>query len=178
MKSTDSLSRDKLLGMYRTMVTIRTFETREAQIYRKGLQPGFVHLYLGEEAVATGVCAALRKDDFITFHEPGKNLRSLLLGENRPVWAFQAPNRTVAVDSNNQDIPERPGFFQITNVTDMEEVETTIGEDYLFPLRLHFSNDLGKLFSCPDLFPHLDLPIQNLPDLTQGVNPSAEVNFS
>jgi TPP-dependent pyruvate/acetoin dehydrogenase alpha subunit len=57
---------DRLLEMYRTMVTIRTFESREAQIYRQGLQPGFVHLYLGEEAVATGVCAALRKDDFIT----------------------------------------------------------------------------------------------------------------
>jgi TPP-dependent pyruvate/acetoin dehydrogenase alpha subunit len=52
--------------MYRTMVLIRTFETREAQIYRQGLQPGFVHLYLGQEAIATGVCAALRQDDYIT----------------------------------------------------------------------------------------------------------------
>jgi TPP-dependent pyruvate/acetoin dehydrogenase alpha subunit len=66
MPASDSLPREKLLRLYRTMVTIRTFETREAQIYRQGLQPGFVHLYLGEEAIATGVCAALRDDDFIT----------------------------------------------------------------------------------------------------------------
>jgi pyruvate dehydrogenase E1 component alpha subunit len=57
---------EKMLQMYRTMVMIRTFESKEANIYRQGLQPGFVHLYLGEEAIATGVCAALRKDDFIT----------------------------------------------------------------------------------------------------------------
>ncbi|MBA7493169.1 Acetoin:2,6-dichlorophenolindophenol oxidoreductase subunit alpha [subsurface metagenome] len=60
------LDKVKLLKMYKTMVTIRTFETREAEIYRQGLQDGFVHLYLGEEAIATGVCAALRPDDFIT----------------------------------------------------------------------------------------------------------------
>jgi TPP-dependent pyruvate/acetoin dehydrogenase alpha subunit len=64
--ATDLLPREQLLQMYRTMVTIRIFETREVQVYRQGLQPGFVHVYLGEEAVATGVCAALRKDDFIT----------------------------------------------------------------------------------------------------------------
>ncbi len=66
MPAIESIPREKLLTMYRTMVTIRTFEKREAQIYRQGLQPGFVHLYLGEEAIATGVCAALRKDDYIT----------------------------------------------------------------------------------------------------------------
>jgi len=55
-----------MLQIYRTMVMIRTFESKEASIYRQGLQPGFVHLYLGEEAIATGVCAALRQDDFIT----------------------------------------------------------------------------------------------------------------
>jgi len=66
MSATQPLTREILLRMYRTMITIRMFETREAQIYRQGLQPGFVHLYLGQEAIATGVCAALRGDDYIT----------------------------------------------------------------------------------------------------------------
>ena len=69
--ATDSLPREKMLRMYRTMVTIRTFETREAHIYRQGLQLGFVRLYLGDQAVATGVCTALRKDDFITSTQQG-----------------------------------------------------------------------------------------------------------
>jgi len=64
--TTYKLDKEKMLQMYRTMVIIRTFESKEASIYRQGLQPGFVHLYLGEEAIATGVCAALRQDDFIT----------------------------------------------------------------------------------------------------------------
>jgi pyruvate dehydrogenase E1 component alpha subunit len=65
-QKTHKPTKAKMLQMYRTMVMIRTFESKEAYIYRQGLQPGFVHLYLGEEAIATGVCATLRKDDFIT----------------------------------------------------------------------------------------------------------------
>lgn len=60
------IDKSKLLKMYETMITIRTFEGREAELYHQGLQDGFVHLYLGEEAIATGVCAALSPDDFIT----------------------------------------------------------------------------------------------------------------
>lgn len=58
--------KNKAIEMYKTMYTIRTFEERESQLYYQGLQDGFVHLYIGEEAIATGVCAALNKDDFIT----------------------------------------------------------------------------------------------------------------
>jgi len=65
-QSSKAISRKELIQMYRMMVTIRTFEQREAELYRQGLQDGFVHLYLGEEAIATGVCAVLRKDDYIT----------------------------------------------------------------------------------------------------------------
>ncbi len=52
--------------LYRKMVTIRRFEERTARLYAEGEVPGFVHLYAGEEAVAVGVCAALRHEDFIT----------------------------------------------------------------------------------------------------------------
>jgi pyruvate dehydrogenase E1 component alpha subunit len=55
-----------LLGIHRTMVRIRVFEERVGELFLARKLPGFVHLYLGMEAVAAGVCAALREDDFIT----------------------------------------------------------------------------------------------------------------
>jgi pyruvate dehydrogenase E1 component alpha subunit len=55
-----------MLRMYEQMRTIRSFEERVEQLYRSAKMPGLAHLYIGEEAVAVGVCAALRKDDFIT----------------------------------------------------------------------------------------------------------------
>jgi acetoin:2,6-dichlorophenolindophenol oxidoreductase subunit alpha len=58
-------SREFLLSLHRTMYTIRTFETRCIQLYRQGLIRGYFHPYLGEEAIATGVCAALAATDFI-----------------------------------------------------------------------------------------------------------------
>ncbi|HEY3364674.1 MAG TPA: thiamine pyrophosphate-dependent dehydrogenase E1 component subunit alpha [Symbiobacteriaceae bacterium] len=57
---------DLLLRMYRTMVSIRLFEEKVQELFLAGEIPGFVHLYLGEEAIATGVCSALRVDDYIT----------------------------------------------------------------------------------------------------------------
>jgi TPP-dependent pyruvate/acetoin dehydrogenase alpha subunit len=48
------------------MALIRAFESRVAQLYRDGEIPGFVHTSLGQEAVAAGVCAALRVDDVLT----------------------------------------------------------------------------------------------------------------
>jgi pyruvate dehydrogenase E1 component alpha subunit len=58
--------REQLKAFYRTMYTIRSFEERCNELFLAGKIPGFVHLYIGEEAIATGVCATLRKDDFIT----------------------------------------------------------------------------------------------------------------
>lgn len=51
---------------YRSMVRIRAFEEKLDELFRKGALPGFVHLYLGEEAVAVGVCSALERSDKIT----------------------------------------------------------------------------------------------------------------
>jgi TPP-dependent pyruvate/acetoin dehydrogenase alpha subunit len=56
----------KLIWMYTTMVRIRAFEERVAREFAAGKIPGFVHLYSGEEAIATGVCAALQPHDYIT----------------------------------------------------------------------------------------------------------------
>lgn len=52
--------------MLRLMLRIRRFEEKLAQLFKRGQLPGFVHLYLGEEAVAVGACAALRPGDRIT----------------------------------------------------------------------------------------------------------------
>lgn len=57
---------DTLLAIHRTMVRIRVFEERVAELFLARKLPGFVHVYLGMEAVAAGVCGALREDDFIT----------------------------------------------------------------------------------------------------------------
>ena len=53
-------------SLYRTMLTIRLFEQRVAREFRTGEIPGFVHMYVGEEAVAAGVCANLEDDDYVT----------------------------------------------------------------------------------------------------------------
>ena len=57
---------DRLLRMYRQMLGIRLFEGRVNDLYTRALMPGLAHLYIGEEAVAVGVCEALRRDDYIT----------------------------------------------------------------------------------------------------------------
>jgi pyruvate dehydrogenase E1 component alpha subunit len=55
-----------LVRMYRQMLAIRLFEERVNDLYTRALMPGLAHLYIGEEAVAVGVCEALRREDYIT----------------------------------------------------------------------------------------------------------------
>jgi acetoin:2,6-dichlorophenolindophenol oxidoreductase subunit alpha len=52
--------------MYRQMAAIRQFEARVNDLYTRALMPGLAHLYIGEEAVAVGVCEALERTDYIT----------------------------------------------------------------------------------------------------------------
>ncbi len=61
-----TLSNSKVIDMYKTMIRIRKFETQAMNLFAQGSIPGFVHLYIGEEAVATGACANLNDDDYIT----------------------------------------------------------------------------------------------------------------
>ncbi|WP_252607357.1 thiamine pyrophosphate-dependent dehydrogenase E1 component subunit alpha [Bacillus paralicheniformis] len=60
------LTKEKAVWMYQKMLEIRHFEDRVHQLFAKGILPGFVHLYAGEEAVAAGVCAHLNDEDTIT----------------------------------------------------------------------------------------------------------------
>jgi pyruvate dehydrogenase E1 component alpha subunit len=61
-----NLEPEKMIGMYQTMLRIRRFEERVMDMYARQLIPGLAHLYIGEEAVATGVCANLKIDDYVT----------------------------------------------------------------------------------------------------------------
>lgn len=66
-----SPTHDQQLEMYRLMATIRRFEDRLYQLFLQGLVPGTLHQYQGQEAVAVGVCTALRRDDLIfSTHRP------------------------------------------------------------------------------------------------------------
>jgi pyruvate dehydrogenase E1 component alpha subunit len=53
------------LDLYRSMLQLRDFELKVQELYRAGMLPGFVHLYVGEEAVAVGVCASLKRGDLV-----------------------------------------------------------------------------------------------------------------
>lgn len=63
-----AIPRSELLTMLRTMKLIRRFEERSAEHYGRGNIGGFLHLYIGEEAVAVGVISPLREDDKIVTH--------------------------------------------------------------------------------------------------------------
>jgi pyruvate dehydrogenase E1 component alpha subunit len=60
------LTREQMLAMHRSMVRIRLFEEAAGKLMETGKMPGFLHLYVGQEAVAVGVCEAIGIDDQIT----------------------------------------------------------------------------------------------------------------
>ena len=71
-----SLEHEPALARLRTMLRIRRFEEKAAELYAAGKIRGFLHLYIGEEAVATGVMPALTPDDNVvaTYREHGQAL--------------------------------------------------------------------------------------------------------
>jgi 2-oxoisovalerate dehydrogenase E1 component len=62
----DGIDPDLARSLFSDMVRIRCFEERVSELFLAGKLPGFVHTYLGEEAVAVGACAALNRSDRIT----------------------------------------------------------------------------------------------------------------
>jgi pyruvate dehydrogenase E1 component alpha subunit len=62
---------EKLEDLYRTMLRIRVFEERVLKEFGRGKIPCHAHLYIGQEAIATGACAALRADDYIISNHRG-----------------------------------------------------------------------------------------------------------
>ncbi len=60
-----TVTKEQARKFYETIATIRAFEESVKRDFLAGEIPGFVHLYIGEEAIGTGICAALRDDDMI-----------------------------------------------------------------------------------------------------------------
>jgi len=69
-------SRDHALGLLRQMMLIRRFEEKAAELYQVGKIRGFLHLYIGEEAVGVGAMQALGPEDAIvaTYRDHGHAL--------------------------------------------------------------------------------------------------------
>jgi acetoin:2,6-dichlorophenolindophenol oxidoreductase subunit alpha len=65
-EASSAIGVEKWIRMYRQMVSIRLFEEQVNELYTRALMPGLAHLYIGEEAVAVGICETLRADDYIT----------------------------------------------------------------------------------------------------------------
>ncbi len=65
-KDASTVDREQWLHMYEQMLKIRVFEEHVNILYTTAKMPGLAHLYTGEEAIAVGVCEALRRDDYIT----------------------------------------------------------------------------------------------------------------
>lgn len=61
----DKIDGDTLLALYRQMLLMRRFEEEAAKAYTERKIGGFLHLYIGQEAVGAGVLAALRPDDYV-----------------------------------------------------------------------------------------------------------------
>ena len=67
-KIVEQLSKETVRDLYRQMVLIRNFEQVAGQQYMQGKIRGFLHLYIGEEAIAVGAISALQSQDYITTH--------------------------------------------------------------------------------------------------------------
>jgi TPP-dependent pyruvate/acetoin dehydrogenase alpha subunit len=65
-KTNAGIAAEQWIRMYRRMVMIRLFEEQVNELYTRALMPGLAHLYIGEEAVAVGICEALRPTDYVT----------------------------------------------------------------------------------------------------------------
>jgi TPP-dependent pyruvate/acetoin dehydrogenase alpha subunit len=89
-----AVSKEQLLGMYRTMLTIRRFEECIRDLFFQGQIPGFVHVSIGEEAVPTGVCAALTEKDYITTTHRGHGHMLAKGGALKPMMAELFGKRT------------------------------------------------------------------------------------
>jgi len=86
-RSTMNISNEQMLALYRKMVEIRTFEETAREIFLAGKLAGFLHLYSGEEAIATGICAHLTDKDCIVSNHRGHGHTIAKGGEYKPMMA-------------------------------------------------------------------------------------------
>ena len=89
-----TVEKEELVEMYTKMLTIRRFEELMLEQQTAGAMPGGVHTYIGEEAVAVGVCANLRTDDYITSTHRGHGHIIAKGGDTRRMMAELFGRRT------------------------------------------------------------------------------------
>jgi pyruvate dehydrogenase E1 component alpha subunit len=65
------IPKETLLSLYESMIKQRTLEEKVVELYKKGLIPGLAHSYIGQEAIAAGVCGVLQKEDLIVSNHRG-----------------------------------------------------------------------------------------------------------
>ena len=68
MTTTLNIDKDLALDLYSKMLLIRRFEEETERLYRRGKIGGFLHTYIGEEAIAVGAIPVLREDDYVIGH--------------------------------------------------------------------------------------------------------------
>ena len=64
----ENIEKQEALGIFSQMLLIRRFEEEAERLYRRGLVRGFLHTYIGEEAIAVGAIPTLREDDYVIGH--------------------------------------------------------------------------------------------------------------
>ena len=85
--ATERFQKEFCLDLYRRMVTIRDFENELQDLYTRTLFSGIAHYYIGQEAVAVGVCAALEDDDYISSTHRGHGHTLAKGAEIGPMYA-------------------------------------------------------------------------------------------
>ena len=68
MTVTVNLEKQQAIELYSKMLLIRRFEEESERLYRRGMIRGFLHTYIGEEAIAVGAVPLLRTDDYVISH--------------------------------------------------------------------------------------------------------------
>jgi len=82
-----------LKDLYQSMVLIREAEQTVLRLFSQNRMPGFIHSYIGEEAVAVGVCTPLRPDDYVTSTHRGHGHIVAKGGDLRLFFASRSARR-------------------------------------------------------------------------------------
>ena len=108
----DGLADEQLVAMYTDMLKIRLWESKIKDLILQGGFRGVAHLYVGEEAIAVGVCNALRKDDYIASNHRGHGHLIAKGGDlGRPVTPRAKPSPTFAWETRFASFAQKVSPF-------------------------------------------------------------------
>ena len=110
-KVIDGVAAEQWVRIYRRMVMIREFEENVNELYTRALMPGLAHLYIGEEAVAVGICEALRQTDYITSTHRGHG-HCLAKGAAPDRMFAELPGRECNCRRQRRNCNGRRSFFE------------------------------------------------------------------